>query len=77
MILKSFRTFSKNIKQPVSHSLKLNNNRFYNSTTSHNAGQTTTVPEVVQKKQFITNLYGIEVKKHIFPHFTKKVNVGP
>jgi len=35
------------------------------------------LPDVIQKTQFITNLYGIEVKKHIFPNFTKTINVSP
>lgn len=34
------------------------------------------VPEVISKRQFIPNLYGIEVKKHIFPNFNKTVNVS-
>lgn len=36
-----------------------------------------TIPEVISKKQFITNLYGIEVKKHIFPSYVKKIQVSP
>ncbi len=56
----------------------LRSNKYYTSTTTEaNPSQTQNIPDVIQKRQFITNLYGIEIKKHIFPEFVKTVNVNP
>ncbi len=56
----------------------LRGNKYYSSSSDSPASsKPNTMPEVIQKRQFITNLYGIEIKKHIFPNFTKTINVGP
>ena len=53
-------------------------NKYFNSSSDvSSVSQANTIPEVIQKHQFITNLYGIEVKKHIFPNFIKTVNLSP
>lgn len=52
--------------------------RYFSSSQGEgNKAQENPVPEVIHKRQFIPNLYGIEVKKHIFPNFNKTVNVSP
>jgi len=52
--------------------------KYYSSTLNQPASaQTQNIPEVIQKRQFISSLYGIEVKKHIFPNFVKTINVSP
>lgn len=53
------------------------NERYFSSNVGEGSkGQDNAVPEVISKRQFIPNLYGIEVKKHIFPNFHKTVNVS-
>lgn len=61
----------------VGRNLMRSGRYFSSSQGEGNKAQENPVPEVIHKRQFIPNLYGIEVKKHIFPNFNKTVNVSP
>jgi hypothetical protein len=65
----SFNLFGRGLTQ--------NRKYFSSSSSDGEKAQSNALPDVIQKRQFITNLYGIEVKKHIFPNFTKTINVSP